>query len=316
MKLRNLLCTVYILGSFGLFAQSKSAPEVFIMGTMHDVPKIVKHSYKPLLKKAIAYQPDAIYVERSRPEDSLSLKNYESRWFLPLGDSLAQTFAEDPSRTLRLKETSISEMEADDFEYLKHYYAVHRDKANWHYYAMLHTYGLKGSKKPTRHENGDLTMKLGVAMDMNYIYAMDHQHETQLYTKLAKECRQASRQDGQIELLIKNNRREYNRAILPALFRGLGNYSNKVKTIKMYEVANKFLFRTTPCEPCTLGGEVWDRRNAGMAYNIGSQVLEHGHQKAIVIVGAGHVLGIRAELLKQFPDLKVTIMDEKGLEKH
>ena len=243
----------------------ESKPEIFIIGTMHDVPKIVKHSYRPLLKIATSYAPDAIYVERQRPEDSLSLKNYESQWFLPYGDSIRTFFKNDIQRTIRLKKASIRSMKKEDFEYLKNYYAVHRDKANWYYYAYLTRYGLNGNKKPVRNENGDLTAKLAIAMDMNFIYAMDHQHETKEYTNLSRACIKQSNIDGEVAHLKKQNKKEYRLAIIPALLGRLGHFTNKQKTVRGYEISNRFTFRKTACTPCIEAAAVWDRRNAGMA---------------------------------------------------
>ena len=301
---------IIILISLGLQVNAQEQQEVLIIGTMHDVPKVVKHSYKPLLRKARRYNPDAIYVERQRPEDTLSLANYESRWFLPKGDTLRQTFVEDCRRIERLKATSVKAMSTDDFAYLRDYYMVNRDKANWYYYAYLAKYGLKGSKQPLRNENSDLTSRLAIHQDMNFIYAMDHQHETQTYTRLWNDCVAESKKDREVEVLRKLNKKSYNKAIIPAAFGGLSRYTNRVKTIEMYQLINRATFRKTDCEPCLAAGAVWDRRNAGMAANIGSQMLEYGHQKAVVIVGAGHVLGIRDELKKQFPALKVMIMED------
>ena len=139
---------------------------------------------------------------------------------------------------------------------------------------------------------------------------MDHQHETQDYTKAWRECIKISNEDGEIELLNKHNKRDYRKHIIPALFGRLGKYSNKVSTIKRYEVSNRFTFRKSPCAPCEEGALIWDRRNAGMAKNIGEQMIQHDHKKALVIVGAGHVLGIRVEIKKQFPEIDVKIIDE------
>jgi len=49
--------------------------ELLIIGTMHEVPSIVSRSYRPLLKYAKKYQPEAIYTEDIRSNDTLSLKN-------------------------------------------------------------------------------------------------------------------------------------------------------------------------------------------------------------------------------------------------
>lgn len=291
-------------------AQSEKHQQVFIMGTMHEVPKIVKNAYRPLLKMAIKYQPDAIYTEHNRSEDSLSLANDEYKFFLPYADSIASIFTENKKRTVELLQKQVTEMTFVDFEYLKHVFAIRKDKANWSYFSYLHKYGTKGSDKPLRHENWDLTAKLAIAMNMNYIFSMDYQQEAPLYNKLWKDCIRASKKDGQAKLLTKHNKRDYRKHILPAIFGNLGRYSNKISTIKRYEVSNRFTFRETPCDACDEAGNIWDRRNAGMAKNIGAQIFAKQHQKAIVIVGAGHVLGIKSELEKQFPELLVTIVDE------
>ncbi|MEL6811455.1 MAG: DUF5694 domain-containing protein [Bacteroidota bacterium] len=291
-------------------AQNQPQAEVLIIGTMHDVPKIVKHSYKPLLKIAKKYTPDAIYVERQRPNDSLSLINYESKYFLPLGDSIAKTFQKDPNRYHKLVKTDLKHMSQQDFLFLVHHFAVYRDHANYSYYGYLYQYGIEGSKKPLRNENFDLTAPLGIYMNMKHIFSMDHQHETKLYTQLSNACYKESRKDGQIKLLIKHNKRDYRKHIVPSLLGRYGRYANRKSTIQRYVVANRFEFRTTPSEPCEKAAAVWDRRNAGMAKNIGDQMNANGHKKAIVIVGAGHVLGIKAELEKQYPNLKVRTLDD------
>ena len=284
--------------------------EVLIIGTMHDVPKIVKHSYKPLLRIGKRYAPDAIYVERQRADDSLSLANYESKRFLPLGDSLRQTFTADCDRYEGLMRVSLTELDQDDFAFLRDYAAVGRDKANWSYYNYLAKYGLKRSKKPLRNENGDLTAKLAIHLGMKQVYAMDHQHETALYSKLWRDCIIESREDGEVVILAKHNKKTYNRAMLPAIFGRLGKHTNRIKTIQSYEISNRFTFRKTPCAPCEAAAAVWDRRNAGIAANIGEQMQELGHQKAVVIIGAGHVLGLKAALEAQFPEINVRIVED------
>lgn len=308
--MKNLLIILIAVLTISTASAYQHDKEVLIIGTMHQVPNIVKHSYKPLLRIGKRYKPDAIYVERQRADDSLSLVNYESKWFLPKGDSLRETFKEDLQRVCKLQATSIKTMSKDDFAYLRDYYMVNRDKGNWSYYNYLAKYGLNGSRKPTQEENGDLTAKLAVHLDMNQVYAMDHQHETKLYAKLWTDCVNESKVDGQVERLVKHNKKTYNRAMIPAVFGRLGKHTNKVKTIKTYEVSNRFTFRETPCEPCDAAGAVWDRRNAGMAKNIGEQMLSFGHKRAVVVVGAGHVLGIRAELQKQFPDMTIKIIED------
>ena len=76
------------------YAQDK---ELLIIGTMHEVPSIVSRSYKPLLKYARNYMPEAIYTEDIRPNDTLSLKNFTPK-FLSIADSLSRTETIDEER--------------------------------------------------------------------------------------------------------------------------------------------------------------------------------------------------------------------------
>jgi hypothetical protein len=46
--------------------------EILIIGSMHTVPKIVKHSYKPMLRRAKKYNATAIYLESPRGNDTAS----------------------------------------------------------------------------------------------------------------------------------------------------------------------------------------------------------------------------------------------------
>lgn len=312
MKTLFKLCFLFIF-LFSAFAkaQIKQQQEVFIIGTMHRVPKIVKNAYRPLLKIAKQYEPDAIYAEYVPTSDSLSLAYDEGDFFVPLADSIARIFNNDKQRTAQLLGTKVDKMSKDDYGYLKNYFATQRDMANWNYYRYLERYGSKGSKRPTRHENGDLTAKLAIAMDMQRIYSMDYQREAPEYSKLWRACIEESKKDGEVVKLVKHNKKDYRKHIIPGALGKLGVYSNRVKTIQRYEVANRFEFRDTPCESCLEAGKVWDRRNAGMAKNIGKQVIDNQQKKAIVIVGAGHVLGIKKELEKQFPEIRVRIIDEK-----
>lgn len=56
MKTQITFITALFLSIFILSAQNKQQ-EVLIVGTMHTVPKVVKNSYKPMLKFAKKYQP-------------------------------------------------------------------------------------------------------------------------------------------------------------------------------------------------------------------------------------------------------------------
>ena len=68
--MKNIYFLIFTVITLNAFGQGK---EILIIGTMHEVPKLVKNSYKPLLKYALKYKPDAIYVECVRSNDSISL---------------------------------------------------------------------------------------------------------------------------------------------------------------------------------------------------------------------------------------------------
>ena len=77
--MKYILFFILIFSYSLVFGQQK---EIVLVGTMHQVPKILKNSYKPLYKKSLAYKPDAIFVETAMPDDSLSwqyLKNGYSK---------------------------------------------------------------------------------------------------------------------------------------------------------------------------------------------------------------------------------------------
>ena len=69
-SIKVIFTSIAALLILNVFAQEK---ELLIIGTMHTVPSVVSHSYKPLLKYAKEYKPEAIFVEDISPEDTLSL---------------------------------------------------------------------------------------------------------------------------------------------------------------------------------------------------------------------------------------------------
>ena len=71
--IKKLTITLFIIFPMICSAQKK---ELLIIGTMHTVPNIVKNAYRPLLKYAIDYAPEAIYVEYIQARDTISLKNH------------------------------------------------------------------------------------------------------------------------------------------------------------------------------------------------------------------------------------------------
>ncbi|MEM6699368.1 MAG: DUF5694 domain-containing protein [Bacteroidota bacterium] len=305
MKALIFITSIFLVNN--LFAQTQK--EVYIIGTMHTVPKIVKNSYKPLLKEAKKYNPDAIYVERVRAEDTLSLQNYYSR-FLHFSDSISMVFEVEEGRFKQLIEKDLQAMKTQDFKYLKMCFIVQKDYANYSYYRYLERYGLEGSPKPTRNENGDITAKLAIAQNMKYIYSMDDQKENPQYAKAWRTCAKEGKENGNEKAAGKLMRKLTTKDIFSSLSGSLGKQVNSTKSIEQMHLLNSFEYITVATEACSDGNRYWDNRNFGMVKNIAEQVQAMPHQRNIVVVGAGHVYGMKEAFEQYYPDIKVRLMSD------
>ncbi len=302
-----LLLAALVVSAAHTFAQTK---EVFLIGTMHGVPKIAANSYKPLLKIALDYQPEAIYVERVRPDDTLSLQNYTPD-FLAFSDSLRQHFTVDPKKMADLMATDLAALQKSDFAYLMNSYVVQRDYANYHFYRYLYRYGIAGSKKPLRNENDDLTARLAIARNIRYIHAMDDQHTTEEYEEAWSACREVSRKNGDRKIGNKLNAKDNRKTFFRNIFGGLGKYNNRAESLDLMHQLNSFRYVTQQTEACSEGTRLWDGRNFRMATHIAEQVRANNYTRNVVVVGAGHILGLKEQLTQHYPDIKVKLLDEE-----
>lgn len=304
--MKNIIIAIILILSQFSFGQQK---EILIIGTMHTVPKIVKNSYKPLLKYAKKYNPEAIYVERVRPSDTISLNYYYKR-FLKKSDSLKGVFQLDTDRFEKLIVSDLKTLNKDDFDFMAKSFLVMRDKANYYYYKYLKKFGIEGSKKPLRNENGDLTSKLAISLNIKYIHSMDDQQTNKKYHIAWKNCVKIGTKNGDNLINKKLNNKDYNSSIIPGVFGRLGKHVNKTKSLNRLHLINSFRYVSNPSSSCLNGTKYWDERNYRMAKNIAEQVIKKPFLKSIVIVGTGHVIGIKQELEKKYPELKIKLMHE------
>lgn len=288
------------------FGQQK---EILIIGTMHTVPVIVKNSYKPLLKYAKKYNPEAIYVERVRSTDTISLNYYYKR-FLKESDSLKGVFQLDNDRFKKLMISDLETLSEDDFNFMSKSFLVRRDKANYYYYKYLKKFGVEGSKKPLRNENGDLTSKLAIYLNIKYIHSMDDQQTNKEYHTSWSNCVKIGAKNGDNLINNKLNKKDYNSSVIPSIFGRLGKHANKPKSLNRLHQLNSFRYVSNPSTSCSNAMKYWDERNMRMAQSIAEQVIEKPFLKSIVIVGAGHVIGIKQELEKNHPELKIKLIYE------
>lgn len=302
--IRIVIALIAIIAVQGVSAQEK---ELLIIGTMHTVPNIVSHSYRPLLKYAKAYKPEAIFTEDIRPDDTLSMRNFTPR-FLNLADSLRKTRSIDECRFQTLRTKQLSEMNTADFEFLAEVYLLKRDRANYNYYRYLKDYGTAVSKKPLQNENGDLIAPLAIAMGQTELIAVDdHQTEPE-YQQAWRQAMKSIQGTGDDAILAKLMKQDRRKRIWPALWGRLGKHTNHSKTLQRFFLINSCRYVTHPNEYTDAVRELWDARNLRIAKNLTEQIKANPYQRSILIIGAGHVLSMREMLKEVYPELKVKLM--------
>jgi len=312
--MRMLFTFIIILFSSTSIGNAQEAKkEILIVGTMHTVPNIVKNSYKPMLRRAKKYNPTAIYVESPRGNDTLSWEYLKEGWsknykaFYYLSDSIQTVFTPNPEKYNSILDKSFSSMTTDDLDFMITTFAYNRDNANHEFYTYIKKHGIEGSKKPTQHEDGDLTFKLALHQNTKLLMSMDDQRTNKEYHNAWSKCSKEGQSNGNNAINNKLNKKAYNSAILPALFRGLGKHTNKLKSLEQLHKSSSFTYVAVKTEGCTEGERYWNERNMRMAKNIGEQVMTSDADRNIVIVGASHVIGLKKELQANYPELKIVL---------
>lgn len=301
--------------SFFSFGQEKHQ-EILLMGTMHTVPKIVKKSYQPMLRYAKKYDPQAIYVESPMANDDRSWEYLKNGWskgyqrFYKLSDSLQQSFDFDATKFNLILDKNHSEMTKEELTYLINSFIYRRDNGNYEYYSYIKKHGIHGAKKPSRHEDGDLTYKLALLQGHKLLFNMDDQQTNGHYHKAWNRCVQEGKSNGNNAANRKLYKKDYNSAVIPAVFRGLGRHTNKRKSLNRLHTMSSFNYVIQDTEGCQEGRKYWTERNERMADNIANQVLQSKDQRSIVIVGAAHIIGLEKALKEKYPNLKVKLAYE------
>jgi hypothetical protein len=303
--------TIFVL-IVSFLVQNTIAQEkkLLIIGTMHEVPSIVSHSYRPLLKYAKKYKPEAIFVEDIRPDDTLSLKNFTPR-FLKVADSISHVNTLDEQKFNDLRSKNLADMDAADFEFLSEAYLQMRDRANYTYYDYLKTYGIAGAKKPLRKENGDLIFPLAISMGITELLPVDdHQTEPE-YQRAWRGAMKASSGADDGKILAKMIKKDSRSRVWPALWGRLGKHTNKPATLQRFYQMNSCRYVTKPNEYSQAVQQLWDARNHRIAENIAEQMKAHPYHKGILIIGAGHVISVKEMLRQVYPELQVRLMYEE-----
>lgn len=315
MRAIFLLTSILIISLSNLNAQEQQK-EILIVGTMHGVPKIIKHSYKPMLRRAKKYNPTAIYVESPQGNDDLSWEYLKDGWsknykaFYYLSDSIKKVFIPNASQYDAILEKSFSEMTTQDLDFMISSFAFQRDHANYEFYSYIKEHGVTGSKKPTRNEDGDVTYKLALDKGLKLLTSMDDQRTNGEYHEAWTKCAKEGQENGNNVINQKLNKKVYTSALLPALGRGLGKHTNKTKSLERLHKTSSFTYVEVETEGCSDGEKYWNERNHRMAKNIATQVIASDSERNIVLVGASHVIGLQKELKDNYPNLKVVLAGE------
>ena len=303
--MRNIfIFIIAILTAPAAFSQEK---ELLIIGTMHEVPSIVSRSYRPLLKYAKKYQPEAIFVEDIRPDDTLSLRNFTPK-LLRTADSLFHAEGIDEGRFMELKKKPLAEMESNDYAFLADAYLKKRDRANYSYYNYLKTYGMTGSKKALRNENGDLIFPLAIAMGITELSPVDDHQTEKEYQRAWNNTVKAGQETGDAQILSDLLKKDQHKRVWPSLWGKLGKYTNKDETLHRYYLINSCRYVTHQNEYSNAAQQLWDDRNYRIATNLLERLKNSPYQRYILIIGAGHVISLKTILEQMYPELQVKLM--------
>ncbi len=309
----SFLAVLFLSISYS-FSQEKQEQEILIIGTSHTVPKIIKHSYKKILRRAKKYNPDKIFVENPVADDEESWNYLKDGWskgyqqFYKLSDSLKKSYDFNEVQHDLLLNKTFEELTKSEIETLIIDFAYLRDNANNDFYEYILKHGIKGAKKPTRHEDGDVTYKLALHQGHRKIIAMDYQAMNGEYHKAWSQCEKDGSTNGDNTINRELYKKDYNRAIVPAILGRAQLYTNSRASLNRLHSGSSFMYVKNKTKACTDGTKYWRLRNEGMVHNIAKDVLNSGSKKNIVLVGASHVIGMEKAFKELYPNLKVRLL--------
>lgn len=313
---KTLLTFCLILIIYTTAFSQEHQKEVLLIGTMHEVPKIIKNAYRPLYKQALKYKPEAIYVETAMPNDSISweyLKDGYSKShqrFYVIADSLKRHYNFSETRLNKLLDKDFSGLTKDELQTIRLSFGYQRDWPNFQFYTYIAKYGVKGSKKPLRIENHDITAKLALALNHKKVYATDDQQTNKEFHIYWHKCETTTRENGDYIKLRKIEKKFERTMIIPSLFGRNGYYTNSTKTLNRLHTMSSLRYAMQKSNDCDLATQYFDERNQRIVKNLGTQILEKPNKKSVLIIGASHIIGVKEELEKQFPTIKVILFDE------
>ncbi len=295
-----------LLASYQIGAQDQQK-EIVLVGTMHWVPNIIKHAYKPMYKKALRYNPQNIYVEYVPKEDSASVHFYYDE-FAHEVDSLREIMQINLDSVRMIESKALHTMSSADFAYLKKYHMLEKDLLHFKYYRHLERHGIEGPKKPTQNENGDVSFKLAATLGMKSLTPMDYQISNRAYYKYWNACDSIYEAQGKTPEIEKMFKKINRQGVIGTILKGNAKHTNTPSVYASYHKINSLHYFEEPEQVCIEGGKAWEVRNDKMIEYIGEGVRRDPYVRNLVVVGAGHLYSLKKGLEERYPDLKITTL--------
>ena len=183
--------------------------------------------------------------------------------------------------------------------------------ANYQYTIYLKRF-LQGKKKRSQNETGDISAKVAYELGLKQLYAVDDQQTNHLYSENWAKCDSISKLDKSNryskKLLLKLTIKEV-LSIFVGRFGKQFNTNNDLKEMHRLNGFEYFPDDYSKSEPCNLATHYWNERNKRIANNLAKQIIELPHKKSVLVIGAGHVIGVKEVLERDYPKIKVVLLN-------
>lgn len=308
--LTYLLCFSCLLG------HTQEKWEVLLVGTMHEVPKLLKNSYRPLYRKSLEFDPEAIFVERSMPADTLSWNYLKTGYSKGLRDfyqysvQVQQEFPYDQDSLNYWLAKEFGALSPEEFKKIRLAFAYNRDYANYFYYQYIEANFPNGHKKSRRNEFYELSRKLGLRLKHKRLYSADDQQTNGAFHNHWNACEEAQSGTMYEKSEKRLGRKLVSREILPSLVGRYGIINNRLRHLILLDSLSALRYSNQNLHDCEKAVDLFDQRNNRIAKNLGGQIKENDFKRSVLFIGAAHIIGVKKELQRQYPDIKVTLFDE------
>lgn len=290
-------------------AYAQMPKEVLIIGTMHTVHDDKKDIYDTLYQIARNYAPEAIFVEYPMPDDEKTWETtarYDLWKYLQLfkseSDSLREVYPFDENTLNRLigkNYRNLTDREVDtiiaSFTYL-------RDYANTQLYSYFKEADTERVvARPYQDENRNLSYPLAINLGLNKIYGIDDQQYAGEYALASRKTFPVgqTRDANTTDLMKRGEQIPRNVMNVNSLnCASIAHQLNSGRSVQPQTSASKQMIK------------YWDRRNENIARNFINYFNAQPAVKGVIIIGAGHIVGVKEEIEKQTDNIVVKLISD------